>query len=82
MAILNITLQGISADYSQEIDFSLPDREIKRIALELVQSGSISGLHIAGLPAETFAYYVVDRFETPQGGQRIYLRPKVPFGGK
>ena len=24
--------------------------------------------------------YVVDRFDTPAGGRRIYLRPKVPFG--
>jgi hypothetical protein len=40
----------------------------------------VSGLHVRDLPADAFDHYVVDRFDTPQGGQRMFLRPKVPFG--
>lgn len=28
----------------------------------------------------TFDDFVVDRFDTPEGGKRLFLRPKVPFG--
>ena len=36
-----------------------------------------------GMTAEQFAGFVkryTDRFDTPTGGKRLYLRPKVPFG--
>jgi hypothetical protein len=32
------------------------------------------------LPANAFDDFVVDRFDTPDGGRRTFLRPKVPFG--
>jgi hypothetical protein len=35
----------------------------------------VPGLQIANLSEDAFALYVVDRFN-----ERIYLRPKVPFG--
>jgi hypothetical protein len=28
----------------------------------------------------TFDNFVIDRLHAPDGAQRIYLRPKVPFG--
>ncbi len=59
---------------------SLTDGDVRRIAVEVVRSGGIRGLVIANLGEHAFDDYVVDRFETPQGGRRIYLRPKVPFG--
>ena len=80
--VLNITLQGVSVDHTLEFDGEPHDGDVKRIALELVRSGSIPGLHVAGLPDDAFDDYVVDRFNTPEAGRRLFLRPKVPFGGE
>lgn len=80
MAILNITYNGMSADYPLDVDRNLTDGDVRRIAVEVVRSGGIRGLVIANLSDHAFDQFVVDRFETPQGGRRIYLRPKVPFG--
>jgi hypothetical protein len=80
MAVLNITYNGLSADYPLDVDYNLTDRDVRRIAVEVVRSGGIRGLQVANLNDRAFDAYVVDRFDTPQGGRRIYLRPKVPFG--
>jgi hypothetical protein len=80
MAVLNITYQGNSGDYDLEIDYAASDADIRRIAVEVVRSGGIRGLHLANLPDNAFANYVVDRLRAPGGEERIYLRPKVPFG--
>ena len=79
--ILNITYQGQSADYDLSIDYQASDADIRRIACEVVRSGSVRGLHVPHLSDNAFAAYVVDRLRSPGGEQRIYLRPKVPFGG-
>jgi hypothetical protein len=75
MATLNITYNGLSADYPVELDHALNDVDVRRVAVEVVRSGGVPGLSIANLPDDAFAHYVVDRFN-----DRIYLRPKVPFG--
>jgi hypothetical protein len=80
MAILNITYNGTSADYDLDVGVELSDRDIRRIAVEVIRSGGIRGLHIANLAEDAFANYVVDRLTSPKGEARIYLRPKVPFG--
>ena len=80
MAVLNITYNGMSVDYPRNIDFQLSDHDIRRIAIELVRSGELPGLVIAELGMNAFDYFMVDRFDTSEGGQRIFLRPKVPFG--
>lgn len=77
MAILNITYNGLSADYPLELDAHLQDDDLRRIAVEVVRSGHVVGLTLPHLPENAFDHFVVDRL---QGGQRIYLRPKVPFG--
>lgn len=77
MAILNITYDGLSADYPLELDGAISDADVKRIAYELVRSGDVPGLVLPNLPARAFDGFVIDRL---QGGQRLYLRPKVPFG--
>lgn len=79
--ILNVTLSGVSADHTVEFDAEPRDQDVKRVAVELVRSGDIPGLHVAGLSDRAFDDYVVDRFDTPEGGRRLFLRPKVPFGG-
>ena len=80
MAVLNITYNGLSADYPLDVDVNLTDLDVRRIAIEVVRSGGVRGLQIANLSDRAFDDYVIDRFRTPQGGNRIYLRPKVPFG--
>ena len=80
MAILNITFNGMSADYPLEVDYALSDADVRRIAVEVLRSGDVSGLRVQNLDGRAFDHYVVDRFRAPQGGERIYLRPKVPFG--
>jgi hypothetical protein len=80
MAILNITYQGLSADYELELDFAASDEDIRRIAVEVVRSGGVRGLHVAQLPLNAFDQFVIDRLRAADGAQRIYLRPKVPFG--
>jgi hypothetical protein len=80
MAILNITYQGMSADYELELDFAASDEDIRRIAVEVVRSGGVRGLHVAQLPFNAFDQFVIDRLRAADGAQRIYLRPKVPFG--
>ena len=80
MAILNVTYNGLSVDYPVEIDARLSDADVRRIAVELVRSGGLRGLVIANRQENAFDNFVVDRFNNPHGGERIYLRPKVPFG--
>lgn len=80
MAILNITYQGQSADYELELDFAASDDDIRRIAVEVVRSGGVRGLHIAQLDQTAFDHFVIDRLRDADGAQRIYVRPKVPFG--
>ena len=79
--ILNITYNGLSADYPLDSDLALSDRDVRRIAVEVVRSGGIRGIADVRLREQAFDDYVVDRFHTREGGNRIYLRPKVPFGG-
>lgn len=77
MAHLNITFNGLSADYPLELDAHVSDADIRRIAVEVVRSGGVQGLHVPHVADNAFDNFVVDRM---QNGTRIYLRPKVPFG--
>ena len=81
MAILNITWNGVSADTEVNFDMRASDVDVKRVAVELLRSGAVPGMHLRALPANAFDNFVVDRFDTAEGGQRLFLRPKVPFGG-
>ena len=80
MAILNITYMGLSLDYVRDVDPALTDGDVRRIAVEIVRSGEVEGLHVASLSADAFDDFVVDRLRTARSDARIYLRPKVPFG--
>lgn len=80
MSILNITWNGVSADTQVDFDLRASDRDVKLVAVELIRSNGVAGMYVRDLPANAFDHYVVDRFDTPEGGQRIFLRPKVPFG--
>ena len=80
MAILNITYNGVSFDYSLNVDERVTDMDVRRIAVEVVRSGEVRGLHVAHLSDRAFDDFVVDRLVGTRGESRIYLRPKVPFG--
>ena len=80
MTVLNITYNGQSADYDLALDTTASDADIRRIAVELVRAGNVRGMHVPGLTDDAFNAFVVDRLQGPTGEQRIYLRPKVPFG--
>jgi hypothetical protein len=81
MVVINITYNGISVDYPLEVDHRLSDHDVRRIAIEVVRSGHVKGLHLSNLKSNAFDSFVVDRTHAPQiGGERIYLRPRVPFG--
>jgi hypothetical protein len=80
MATLNITFDGLSADVPVELERYISDADVRRIAAELVRSGGVPGLHRFELRDDAFQHYVVDRFRGQHGEERIYLRPKVPFG--
>jgi hypothetical protein len=80
MARLNITYQGMSADLPADVDDNLGDDDIRKIAVEVVRSGDVPGLQVAGLDEHAFDLFVVDRLRGADGDTRIYLRPKVPFG--
>lgn len=82
MTVLNITYAGLSADYALDVEVNLTDTDIRRIASEVVRSGGVRGMAFPDLPAQAFDSYVIDRFTSPGGERRIYLRPKVPFGGR
>lgn len=80
MMILNITYNGLSVDYPVESNTHLADQDVRRIAAEAIRSGDVKGLHVANFPDNGFDQYVVDRFASPDRAERIFLRPKVPFG--
>ncbi len=82
MAVLNITFGGLSADYPLDVDVTLSDADVRRIAVELVRSGGVRGLRVPELLDSAFEHYVVDRTTSTRGEKRIYLRPKVPFGAE
>jgi hypothetical protein len=74
--ILNITWGGVSAEVHVAVAPTIGDRQVKRLALALVRSGGVPGLHIPALPSDAFERFVVERFATPAGGRRVYLRPR------
>ncbi|CAN5193394.1 hypothetical protein BH09MYX1_BH09MYX1_57590 [soil metagenome] len=75
MAIINITYNGVSADYPLDSAVALSDSDVRRIAVEVVRAGGVRGIHADHLADGAFDAFVVDRLN-----DKIYLRPKVPFG--
>ena len=83
MAILNITYNGLSVDYTAAVDDRMSDHDIRRVAVELIRSGDLPGLHIAHLQANAFDAYVVDRLRSARGKARApasTCAPRSPFG--
>ncbi len=82
MALLNITYGAVSADVVLDAFAEPTDWDVRRLAVEAVRGGRLAGLdQQPALPPSAFDAYVVDRFTSPGGQKRIYLRPQVPFAG-
>ena len=77
MAILNITYQGQSADYELALDFATTDADIRRIAVEVVRSGGVRGLHLPNLPQQRVR---VLRRRPPDGSRRRAAHLPAPEG--
>ena len=76
--IVNITYRGLSRDLPDVLLHSdASDDDVRRVAAEVL--GVLGVMHPNGgaLTESDFKHFVVDRFEDRE---RIYLRPKVPFG--
>jgi hypothetical protein len=78
-ARLNVTWNGKNGDLPDPVPYDASDEDIKRWAAEAVQGGDI-----AGLDADAnvdFSDFIVDRFEAADDlPNRLFLRPKTPFG--
>lgn len=79
-ARLNITWSGQNGDLLDPVPYNATDSQLKALAEEAISGGSVPGIrrdHRADLTD-----FVVDRF--PARGQvghnRVFLRPKTPFG--
>ncbi len=81
MATVNVTYNGRSADLPIDIGPSASDAGLKQLAAELIASGEVPQLPYYDFSLRSLRNYVVDRFRSGRG-QRIYLRPKVPFGSR
>ena len=79
-ARVNVTWKGRNGDLHDPVAYDATDRDIKEWVYEAIQSGSVDGI-----PRDRRAQlqnFVVDRF--PASNQnpynRIFVRPKTPFG--
>jgi hypothetical protein len=81
MPILSVIIGALSADLPLDAVGEPTDWDVRRLAVEAIRGGAVRGLSNLALPPGAFDGYVVDRFTSPDGQRRIYLRPQVPFGG-
>jgi len=78
-ARVNITYGGENGDLPDPVLFDATDADVKTWATEAVAGGSVPGIPAADNP--DFGDFVVDRFAAnAEQPNRIFLRPKTPFG--
>ena len=76
--IVNVTYRGMSRDLPDvELHSDASDDDVRRVAAEVLSSLGVMHPNGGALTESDFEHFVVDRFENQE---RIYLRPKVPFG--
>ncbi len=79
-ALVNVTWNGQNGDLPDPVHFEATDAQVMAWVEEAVRGGGVAGI-AAG--AADLAGFVVDRFpataDTPYN--RIFIRPKTPFGG-
>lgn len=79
---LNVTYNGVSVDKEINVEFGyvITDDDVKRIALEELRTGGFVGLVDPNAADTVFRDYIVDRLRGGGNEERLFLRPKVPFG--
>ena len=79
-ATLNVTWNGNNGDLPDMVSYDSSDADLKQVASEAIRTGYIPGVDTD--PRVDLGDFVVDRFPA-RGDQpnRIFIRPKVPFGG-
>ena len=76
--IVNVTYLGMSRDLPDVLLHSdANDNDVRRVAVEVLSALGVMHPNGSALTESDFEHFVVDRFENQE---RIYLRPKVPFG--
>ncbi len=78
-AMLNVTWGGQNGELPDGVMFDSADDDVKRMASEAVSTGGIPGITAAEADFDDF---IVDRYAANEATpfNRIFLRPKVPFG--
>jgi len=78
-ARLNVTWNGQNGDLADPIPFDASDNDIKAMATEAIESGTVAGIAEA---QPNFNDFVVDRFAASEAVpyNRVFVRPKTPFG--
>lgn len=79
-ARVNVTYNGQNGDLADPVLFESTPEQVLAIVTEAVRTGSVPGI-----PADTtadFEGFVVDRYALNEAidYNRIFVRPKVPFG--
>tara|TARA_Y100000310_G_scaffold340338_1_gene435733 strand:+ start:4943 stop:5206 length:264 start_codon:yes stop_codon:yes gene_type:complete len=78
-ATLNVTWAGKNGEMPDPVPFDAGDGDLKQWATEAVQGGSIPGIEADA--NVNFGDFIVDRFEAADDlPNRLFLRPKTPFG--
>lgn len=79
-AKLNLTWYGQNGDLPDFVDYDGHDDVLKAIAKEAVETGGVPGVTVNGMV--DLDNFVVDRFPATEDlPARVFIRPKVPFGG-
>jgi hypothetical protein len=81
LARLNITWHGANGDLPDPVPYDATDAALKQMAEESIRGGYIPGIQAdQGVDLSDF---VVDRFPSTEqvDSNRIFIRPKTPFGG-
>ncbi len=76
---IDILYKSQSGSFHAEIDPAIGDKTVRRICLEAVQAGNVSGID-ADIPKRAFRKYVVERFHGEEVSFKI--RSKGAFGSK
>lgn len=78
-AQLNITWNGQQGELPDPVNVDAADGDVLQWATEAVRAGDVPGIDAA--PNVNFQDFVVQRFAAKDDlPNRIFIRPKVPFG--
>ena len=79
-ALVNVTYGGKNGDLPDPVNFEASDGDIKQWVTEALQTGGIPGIDTD--ERADLTDFVVDRFraDATSPTNRLFLRPKTPFG--